>query len=79
MAVLQVLSEVIRTIELLAGITFAEFMHFLQMSQPLIPVVFRRVPRTADAAAASKFLPAIAARVSFAWPVRTIMKCPIIA
>lgn len=49
------------------------------MSQPLIPVVFRRVPRTAKATAASKFLPAIAARVSFAWPVCAIMKCPVIA
>lgn len=79
MAVLQMLSEVIRTIELLAGITFAEFMHLLQMSQPLIPVVFRRVPRTADTTATSEFLPTIAARVSFAWPVRAIMKCPVIA
>lgn len=79
MAVLQMLSEVIRTVKLFAGITFAEFMHLLQVSQPLVPVKFRWVPRPPDATGASEFLPTVAARVSFAWSARAIMKSPIIA
>lgn len=40
-AVLQVLSEVIGSIKLLGRVAFAELVHFLKMSNALIPVLVR--------------------------------------
>ena len=79
MAVLEMLSEVIRTVKLLAGITFAKFMHLLQVSQPLIPVMLRWVPRPSDTSAAAELLSTVSTCVSFTWPVAAVVESPIIS
>lgn len=79
MAVLEMLSKMVRSEELLAGITLAELVHLLQMAESVVPVVFCGLAVAAAATAARKLIPAIATSVSFAWPIATFVECLIIA
>lgn len=88
MAMLQVLTEVIGTVELLVGVALSEFVDFLQMSDPLLPILICSMSRN-DAAvegAASwsttrsgKFQAAVAASICFTRMTGGVMESAVIA
>jgi hypothetical protein len=83
MAVLEVLSKVIRSEELFRRVAVSEFMHLLQMFNTFIPILFSSVSRrniiaqgtsTRATARSWDFVAAVAAGVGFARIVSRIVK-----
>lgn len=88
MAVLEMLSEVIRSEELFGRVALSELVHLLQMPNAFIPVLFRSVPgrittvqgtSTRTTSRSCKLITAVAAGVSFTRSVSRIVESPIVS
>jgi len=87
-AVLEMLSEVIRSEELFGRVALSELVHLLQMPNAFIPVLFRSVPgrittvqgtSTRTTSRSCKLITAVAAGVSFTRSVSRIVESPIVS
>jgi hypothetical protein len=87
-AVLEMLSEVIRSEELFGRVALSELMHLLQMPNTFIPILFSSVSRrittvqgtsTRATSRSCEFVAAVATGVSFARSVSRIVKSPVVS
>lgn len=82
MAVLQMLPEMVRPVELLRRIALPELVDVLEMPDALIPILLRRVswrPAVLCLPAAHELLPAIPARIRLARPVGALVERAVVA
>jgi hypothetical protein len=80
-AVLEVLSEVVRAVELLAAVAFPELVDFLKMSDSFIPILIGSVTWHVTArpmAASREVFAAVAAGVGLAWLGGAVVERPVI-
>lgn len=87
-AVLQMLSEVVRTVKLLGRVALSKLVHLLQVLDPLVPILVCGVSRritTAEHSCARpasrprEFVAAVATGVSFSRPVGRVVEGPVIS
>jgi hypothetical protein len=71
MAVLEMLAEMIGSVELLARIALAEFVHVLEMTYAVLPVLF-------VFPASGELLTAVSTYVRLAGPGCAVVKCPLV-
>jgi hypothetical protein len=88
MAVLEMLAEVIRSVELLRRVALAELVHILQMAYPLFPILLRSMSwrhTTAQGTAAwpasrpSKLFTTVPASVGLTRPGRRFVERPVVS
>lgn len=79
MTMLQMLSKMICTVEFLARVAFAKFMHLLKVSQSLVPVLIIWLPWTPNATTTLEFFSAVTTRVSFTGPIGALVESTVVA
>jgi len=77
MTMLEMLSEVIGAIELLARVAFSEFVDFLKMSHAVFPIGIGYLPRPCRSTASCKLITAIATCVGLTGSTGALMESPI--
>ena len=87
MTVLQVLSKVVRPVELFGRVALSELVHFLQMFDTLFPILVGSMSRRVSAVECAtswatprtlKLVSAIAAGVGFAWSIGRVVESTVV-
>lgn len=78
-AVLEVLAEVVGTVELLARVALAKLVHVLEMTDPVLPVLVADANSGLGLPGSGKLIPAVPANVGFAGPCGAVVERPLIA
>ena len=79
MTVLEVLAEVVGSVELLARVALAEFVHVLEMPDTVLPVLVAHANPALVLAGPGEFVPAVPANVGFVRPCGAVVERPLIA